>query len=454
MPELFVKDKEFYKTVLKIAVPVVLQSIITIAVNMTDTVMLGIYGETQISASSQANELINLFQILCFGVGGGAAVLTAQYWGSKDIPSLKKVISIMLWIILSISVFFTAAAAFIPDLIMSIYSPEPLIIEKGVLYLRMSAATFPLIGLTLTLTIVMRTVHMVRLPLVATIMAFVGNIFGNWVFIYGNLGAPEMQIQGAALSTLLVRIAETCLVGGYFLFVDKRIGYRIRDFITKVSKYQVSIYIRYSVPVIVSDFFMAFGNTALSIIMGHIGSGFVAANAIIVQVVRLATVFNQGLSNASGIITGNTVGAGQKDKAYRQGITFLFLAIGMGIVAGGITLLVTPSVINLSIFNITDETRVLALEIMYGVVMMMLFQTVESVMTKGVLRGGGDTRFLMVADVLFLWIASIPLGYLAGLVFHVPAMWIYAALKIDWVIKSVWCVFRLRSKKWIQAAGR
>jgi Na+-driven multidrug efflux pump len=287
----------------------------------------------------------------------------------------------------------------------------------------------------------------------ATIAIFLANIFGNWVFIYGNLGAPELQIQGAALSTLICRFIETAVIAGYFLFADKRIGYRLRDFFSKVSRQQAALYVRYSVPVIVSDFFMAFGNTTLSIIMGHIGTEFVAANAIIMQVVRFSTVFNQGLSNASGIITGNTIGKGETEKAYRQGITFLCLAVGMGICAGIIILTLTPVIINLSIFNITDETRSLATQLMYGVVFMVLFQTVEGVMTKGVLRGGGDTRFLMVADVLFLWIASIPLGYLAGLVFHLAAFWVYVALRIDWAIKSMWCIFRLRSRKWLQSVS-
>ena len=448
MTQLLVRDKNFYKTILRVAIPVILQAMLTIAVNMTDTFMLGFYGEIQISASSLSGEFINIFQILCFGIGGGAGVLTAQYWGAGDISSLKKVVNIMLWITLSVAMVFTIVTALFPAQIIAIYSPDAQIIEKGILYLKMSAASFPLMGLSLTLTIVLRTVRQVRVPLMATMTIFLANVFGNWVFIYGNLGAPELQIQGAALSTLICRVIEVGIIGSYFLFVDQRIGYRIHDFFRKVARSQFALYLKYSVPVIVSDFFLAFGNSAMAMVMGRIGPSFVAANAIIANVVRFSTVFNQGLSNSSSIITGNTLGEGDTERAYRQGVTFLVLSVGMGIIASVIVLLIAPVVANF--FTITDETQAIIRQLTYAVSFMVLFQTVEGLMTKGVLRGGGDTRFLMVADVLFMWIASIPLGYLAGIVFQLPAFWVYVALKIDWMLKSIWCIFRLRSRKWIR----
>ena len=129
-------------------------------------------------------------------------------------------------------------------------------------------------------------------------------------------------------------------------------------------------------------------------------------------------------------------------------MTFLCLSILIGLAAAVVILLISPLLVES--FNITQETKDIAYQLMASVSVMMVFQTVQSVLTKGVLRGGGDTRFLMLADILFLWLASIPLGYLCGLVWHLSPFWIYAALKIDWVIKSVWCIFRLRSKKWIR----
>lgn len=447
MSRLFVKEKSFYKLILSIAVPVVLQNMITIGVNIMDTLMLGNYGEIQLSASSLANEFINIYHIMCMGMSMGAAVLTAQYYGAGNNPSLKKIVTIVLRMGLVIAAAFTVVTLLFPEELMRLYTPDEAVIEKGVLYFRISAVTYVLLGVSLILTNILRTVHQVRFPLVLSIVTFFVNVFFNWVFIYGRLGAPEMQIEGAALGTVIARLVECGSLVTYFFVFDKRIGYRIKDLFMKCGDH-VRVYITYAIPVMVSDTLLALGNSAVSIIMGHIGASFVAANSIISQTVRLSTVFNQGLSSASSVITGNTLGKGERDKAYHQGVTFLCLSILIGLAAAVIILLISPLLVES--FNITQETKDIAYQLMASVSVMMVFQTVQSVLTKGVLRGGGDTRFLMLADILFLWLASIPLGCLCGLVWHLSPFWIYAALKIDWVIKSVWCIFRLRSKKWIR----
>ncbi len=447
MSRLFVKEKSFYKLILSIAVPVVLQNMITIGVNIMDTLMLGNYGEVQLSASSLANEFINIYHIMCMGMSMGAAVLTAQYYGAGNNPSLKKIVTIVLRMGLVIAAAFTVVTLLFPEELMRLYTPDEAVIEKGVLYFRISAVTYVLLGVSLILTNILRTVHQVRFPLVLSIVTFFVNVFFNWVFIYGRLGAPEMQIECAALGTVIARLVECGSLVTYFFVFDKRIGYRIKDLFMKCGDH-VRVYITYVIPVMVSDTLLALGNSAVSIIMGHIGASFVAANSIISQTVRLSTVFNQGLSSASSVITGNTLGKGERDKAYHQGVTFLCLSILIGLAAAVVILLISPLLVES--FNITQETKDIAYQLMASVSVMMVFQTVQSVLTKGVLRGGGDTRFLMLADILFLWLASIPLGYLCGLVWHLSPFWIYAALKIDWVIKSVWCIFRLRSKKWIR----
>lgn len=445
--QLFVKDKAFYKTILVIAVPIVLQSLITIGVNMMDTLMVGQLGETQLSATSLANEFINIFHIMCMGMGYGAAVLTAQYWGAKDIPALKKVTALMLRVCLVVAALFTVVTFAAPETIMGVYTKDAGIIAEGVLYFRISAFTYLLMGISLTLTAIMRSVREVKLPLITSIIAFAVNIFFNWMFIFGNLGAPRMEIEGAAVGTLIARVVEAGVIGGYFLFVDKKVGFRIKDFFAKCSDY-LSLYLKYCIPVLISDTLLAFGNNMVSVIMGHIGASFVAANAIVAQVTRMSTIFTQGVSNASSVITGNTLGTGDKEKTYRQGITFLSLSVVIGLAAGLIILALCPVVV--SGFDLTAETKEIADHLMYAIAVMVVFQSVQSVLTKGVLRGGGDTRFLMVADILFLWLASIPLGYLAGLVLHLPAFWIYVALKADWVIKSVWCSVRLVRGQWMK----
>ncbi|MDL2233422.1 MATE family efflux transporter [Ruminococcaceae bacterium OttesenSCG-928-L11] len=445
--ELFVRDKEFYKKAARIALPVTAQGLITIGINLTDTVMLGVFGEAQLSASSLANQFYNIYQICCLGLGGGAAVLTAQFWGRKNMPAFRKTMTIMYRLCILLAIGFTVATVLFPRQIMSIYSGEQAIIDNGVRYFQYLAWSYLFQGLAMTSTSVMRSCHIVHISLISSLCSFLMNIFGNWVLMFGKFGLPRMEIAGAALSTLIARIFECLFIFGYIVVVDKRIGYRIRNLFEKCGDL-FRDYMKYSMPVLVSDLLLALGNNAVAVVMGRIGSAFVSANAITMVVMQLSTIFNQGLSNASGVTIGNTLGAGEKEKAYRQGVTFFVLSFIVGIVAGLFILVLSPAIIG--IYNITDETKAIATQMMSALAIIVVFRSNSMVMTKGVLRGGGDTRFLMIADILFLWVLSVPLGVLTGLVWKAPAFLTYTALNIDHIIKSFWCIKRLRSRKWMQ----
>ncbi|MBQ9115446.1 MAG: MATE family efflux transporter, partial [Clostridia bacterium] len=308
----------------KIAIPISLQSLITVGINLMDTIMLSSMGDAQLSASSQAAQFINLFMICCMGIGMGASVLTSRFWGMKDLYSLKRAVTIMLRFVFIFSAIFTVATILIPHAIMRLYIKDPVIIDYGVIYLRWMIPTYICTGLSLTCTIVLRTVGRVRIPLICSILAFFVNVFSNWVFIFGHLGAPRMEIGGAALGTLIARIFELCFICGYFFFIDKRISYRLRDLFTK-CKDMLHEYVKVSIPVLISDALLALGNNAVAMVMGAIGSAFVAANSVTMVVQQLSSVLTQGISNASGIITGNTMGQGDYKKAQRQGYTFMII---------------------------------------------------------------------------------------------------------------------------------
>lgn len=445
--KLYLGDKAFYKRMALIAIPISLQQLITVGINLMDTVMLSSMGDAQLSASSLAGQFINIFQICCMGIGMGASVLTARFWGMKDHHSLKQTITIMLRFCLLFSTVFTILTLFFPTLIMHLYSQDLEIVNYGKLYLKWIIPTYYCMGLSLTCTIVLRSVGQVKIPLICSILAFFVNIFFNWVFIFGKLGMPRMEIAGAALGTLIARAFELFFICGFFFFKDQRIGYRIFHLKMKCQNL-MSEYLRISIPVLISDSLLALGNNAVAMVMGHIGKEFVAANSVTMVAQQLSSVLTQGVSNASGIITGHTMGEGDYEKAQRQGYTFLGLGLVIGLGAALIILLLRNPMINY--YKITPEAKAIAYDLMNAVSFIMIFQSMNSILTKGVLRAGGDTKFLMAGDILFLWIASIPLGALAGLVFHLPSFWIYTFLKIDQIIKCVWCFFRLKSGKWMK----
>lgn len=443
----YLGDRELYSKMLRIAIPISAQGLITVGVNLMDTVMLSSMGDAQISGSAQATQFVTLFQICCMGIGMGANVLTSRYWGMKEQNSLRKTVTIMLRFVAVFSAIFTLATIFFPEGIMKIYTDSQSILENGVIYLKWMIPTYICMGLSLTCTIILRSVGEVQVPLACSICAFFVNVFFNWVFIFGHLGAPRMEIAGAALGTLIARVFELVFICGYFFFIEKKIGYRLK-MLTGRCRDLVGEYFRISIPVLISDGLLALGNSAVAMIMGRISDAFVAANSMTTVVQQLSSVLTMGISNASGIITGHTMGKGDYRKAQIQGYTFLGLSVLIGALAAGIILLVKAPIIGF--YDVSSEAKIIADDLMNAIALIMVFLSANSILTKGVLRAGGDTRFLMLGDILFLWVASIPLGALAGLILHWPPFWIYMMLKIDQIFKCFWCFFRLRSGKWLK----
>lgn len=440
-------DKSFYKKLVKIALPIAMQSVITTGVNLVDTVMLGTLGETALSSSSLGNQFIMLFMFLCMGISMGASVLTSRYWGAGDKTSLKKVITIALRFSTGLALIFTFINVAFPQQIMQIYSDEAPVVSAGVIYLQWSAPTYVLTAVSTAMTNVLRSAGLAMVPLSASVASFAINIGANYIFIFGKLGAPAMGIAGAALGTVIARVVEVTIICGYFLLVDRRIAYRIKDIFCKCGD-MFGEFVRISVPVMLSDGLLGVGDSVLAIIMGHIGSQFVAANAITTVVQRVSTIFITGIAFAGCFIIGQTLGEHKLDAAKRQSYTMLALGLGIGVFAALVIQIISNPVINY--YNITDDTKAVAAQMMSAISIIVIFRATNSILTKGVLRGGGDTKFLLLADTTTMWLIAIPLGYLAGLVLDIPPFWVLICLQSDQIIKAVWSIFRLKSGKWIK----
>ena len=454
--KLFQNQPVFYKSVFALALPIALQSLISIGVNMLDTIMVGSLGENALSATSLANSFISIYHIFCMGLGMGASVLVSRYWGMKKANdgheeeasrALKQTVCLMLRITVGLAALFAIATLAMPSLLMKMYTNDEEIIRLGDIYFRWSVITYFFLGTSLVSTIVLRSVGQVRLPLYVSIGAFFVNLGANYAFIFGKFGAPRMEVAGAALGTLIARLFEAAMILGYLFCVDKKIKFRVRDLFMKTGSL-IGEYIRISIPVLVSDAILAIGNNSVAMVIGHLGAAFVAANAITSVTQQLSTVVIQGVSQAGAIVTGQTLGLGNKKKTMDQGWMFLGLGFALGALSAIFIMAVSKPII--STYNVSEETVKIAGQLMAAISLIIIFRATNSIMTKGVLRGGGDTKMLMLADNVFLWVLSIPFGCLAGFVFHWPAFWIYVALKADDIVKTIWCVGRLKSEKWIK----
>lgn len=449
----------FYKKVFALALPIALQSLITIGVNMLDNIMVGSLGDTALSATSLANSFISVFQIFCMGLGMGASVLVSRYWGMKlsadneatsldASRALKQTVCLMLRLNVTLAAFFALVTLVMPGIIMRTYTDKEHIVAMGVSYFRYSVLTYFFVGISLVVTIVLRSVGQVLYPLVVSIVAFLVNLSANYILIFGKFGAPKLGVAGAALGTLIARIVECTLIMGYLLVFDTKICFRVKDFFMN-TKSLLHEYIRISIPVLISDGILAIGTNSVAMVIGHLDEAFITANSITSVTQQLSTVVISGVSQAGAIVTGITLGEGDRDKTMRQGYQFFRLGLLLGGLSAAFIYLFSDAIIGIY-KNITPEAMETAKSLMLAICVIIVFQGTNSIMTKGVLRGGGDTKILMLADNIFLWVLAIPLGILAGFYLKLPAFWIYVLLKSDQIFKTVWSFFRLRSGKWIK----
>ena len=447
-----ITDRAFYNQALLIIIPVALQSIINQGVNMMDTIMLGRLGEVAISASSLANNFYNIFSCLCMGLSAAGLVLTAQYYGAGDKQTVQRIFDLLIQIIFVSSILFGLVSLFFPKQIMAIYTDDPDVIEEGAKYLRITAFVYLPHGISLVLSNIMRSVGNAKIGLYVSMASFVVNIGANYVFIFGKLGMPVLGVAGAALGTLCARIVEFGVCTYFVLRVDKALMYRPTGLLKLPSGLLMGEFTRLGLPAIISDTILAFATSAIGMILGHMGREYVTSYSIVSTIDRLCTLATQGVGSAAGVLVGQAVGAGMREEAKRRGVSFLLLTSALGVI--GAILILFIGEWSIGLYKIEPETVEITRIMMLASVLVVPFQNIQSTLGKGVLRGGGDTKFLMVADVVFQWVASIPLGYLVGIVWHASPFIVLLAVRIDYFIKSIWFIIRLGSDKWIHQVKR
>ncbi len=447
----FVKDKSFYKSLLFVALPIAAQNLITFGINMMDTIMLGQFGDEIISAANLAGQPFFIFTILTYGIAGGASVLASQYWGKRDVAAVRKVISIALQVTMMFSVIFALLVLLIPETIMRIYTNDEQIIAYGVEYLRIVGYIYFVFGLSNTFVTAIRSMEIVMISVVSNIITFAVNVVFNAIFIFGLLGAPALGIRGAAIGTVIARVTEFCILSLYAFKLDKKLCLRPKDLI-RFDTELFKDFIRYSIPVVLNELMWSVGTSLQSVIFGHISKAAVSANTITGVIQQLATITVFGVANAAAVMVGKSVGANDVKRAKEATFTLSFVSAGIGVLSAAIIFLIRRPVINF--YNVSEETKRIAYDMMAYMAIIVFFISLSALFIVGVLRGAGDARFTLMVEVASLWLVSVPIGALAGLVFKLPVPLVYLFFKLDEPMKVICCLFRFKGGKWIKNVTR
>ena len=448
---LFVKDRQFYKSLFSMTVVIALQNLITYAVNLADNVMIGGYSQDALSGVAMVNQIQFLLQMIVMGTGNGIVVLSAQYWGKRQVEPIRRITSIGMTLGLLASLAMMLIVFFFPVQTLSLLTNEPAVIAEGTKYLKIICFSYVLFAITNILLASLRSVETVRIGFAVTLTALFVNVILNYGLIYGRLGMPEMGVEGAALATLISRVVEFLIVAVYALGIDKKIRWRPVDML-HLDRSLFRDYIRVGLPLILSSSVWGLAMSAQTAILGRLGSDTIAANSIATTIFQVVSVLAYGCANASGVVIGKTVGEGDipRVKAYAKTLQILYLIIGA--VTGAVLFCSQDFII--SLYSITPETRVLAKQFISILSVTVIGTSYQMSCLTGIVTGGGDTRFVLINDLIHQWLIVIPAAFLSAFVFKAPLWVTFLCLKSDQILKCFVAMVKVNRYRWIHILTR
>lgn len=451
-----VKDPAFYKAVLMIGLPIAFQNMITLAVSVADTLMLGRADTTGLllSASSLANQPFTLMTSLCFGLSGGTSVLCTQYYGKGDYDAIRTVFSIVLRCAVLLTFGFAFTVLTFPEWVMSLFTNKAETIAAGAEYLSIIGWAYVFFGISYTLQCMLRTVAKVNISVFTSVTSLLINIFGNWVLIFGNLGFKPMGIKGAAIATLIARLVEFAIMFVYTFFIESDIKYRLRHLFLR-SSVLFRDFFRYGLPVFFNEASWSLAVAVQASIIGHItySSGDpVAAYAINDIMSSLSILGIWGIAGGSAVLVGSAIGEGDLEKAKERANTFQLLGVLCGLIGTALILIIKNPL--LSIYNMEPETHKIAVEMLNVTASVQVFVALSAVAIVGALRCAADTVFCFVSESISLWCVSIPLAFVGANVLHVPVWGIILLMRTSEIIKATVCHIRVRRGRFIKDVTR
>lgn len=443
------RDTQFLKKTVMIALPVAMQGMLNTVVNLVDNLMIGSLGSTAIASVGLANKVFFVFTLLVFGINSGSGVLAAQYWGNKDVKNIRRVLGVALTLAVAASVIFMVPACLKPRLLMRIFTTSEASIKMGAAYLAVAAFSYPCTALTNTYVAMLRAVNRVKAPVVISSIAILINICFNYILIFGKFGAPAMGVVGAALATLIARVAEVACILGVVYVGKTPIACRARELFGWSKVFLIKFFVT-ALPVIINEFIWGLGTTVYSMAYGRMGDDAVAAITIATTIQDVVVVLFQGLSAATAVILGNEMGAGKLKRAETYATNFFILQFMVTVATALFCVGMRWIFISLYQPGISDEVARSVSRCIIMFALFMPFKMFNYVNVVGVLRSGGDTAMCLFIDTSGVWCIGIPLAFIGGLVLKQPIHIVYGMVMLEEVYKAVIGYIRYRQKKWLR----
>ncbi len=441
-------QKTFYKMLLTIALPIVIQNFLSSSLNMVDNLMIGRLGEEAIAAVGQANQLFFLFNLISFGLNSGGSIFFSQFHGRGDYKMFKKYLGMTMVVGSAIALIFSFLAIVIPEQIMGIYTDNPMVLKQSVDYLRIVGFSYLMNNLSFTLIFALRATNQASIPMISSVIGLGLNTVLNYGLINGVWGFPRMEVRGAALATLIARGVEFGLLF-YVVFIKKNIIHGSLREIFSFKRPNITKYLMVAAPVILNETFWSLGIVVYNYSYAKLGVEAFAAIQIQNTITQLFYVFSFGISNAAAIITGILIGRQEVDllKVYAKKIIKLTIFIGV-VTSLGLYLLKAPI---LSFYSLEEATKASAATLLTLICFIVPVRFLNILFVIGLFRGGGDTRYSLMAETSSLWLVGVPLVAFAALYLKLPVESVLLISFTEEVVKLLICLPRFKSMKWIKA---
>lgn len=434
------QNKQFYKSLMALVLPITLQNFITNAVNSADVFMLGYVGQTELSAVSLANQFQFLLSGVFFGISSAVVMLASQYWGKKDTDSIQAVMGIAIKIAFVITGLLAVGSVCIPETLMRIYTNDETLIVIGTSYLRIVGMSYVCMSFSQVYLCALRSMERAQMSTAISAAALLSNIVLNAIFIFGIGGAPKLGVIGVAVGTTTARVLELllCLVDavrGKIFHIDLKIMFG-------KHKLLFADFCKYAIPALINDFAWTLAFSMYSVIMGHMNSDVVAANSVVTTIRNLCMIMGFALGSGASVLLGIEIGEGRLEDARRDARKSCHVTLVVGIATGILILLLRPVVF--MCFSLTERAVDYLNFMLWISAYYVVGQAMNTLLISGVFRAGGDSKFGMICDIIVMWCISVPLGFLCAFVWNLPPMVVYFILCLDefWKIPAVYIHYK------------
>ena len=448
---LFTRNPDFYRTFFPMLLIIVLQQVAALTVNLVDNLMLGRYTEQALAGATLVNQIQFSLQQIAAGIGIGIVVLASQYWGQRRTQPIKQIINIGLKLGFSVGVLFFVLCKLFPYQILAIFANDPTVIAEGARYLNVICWTYVFFSVSNSLMYALQSVETVMIGTIMSVSTICINACLNYCLIFGNFGFPELGIVGAAIATLVSRIAELVIILVYVLAIDKKLNAKLWELLCVDWTY-LRDYIKVAMPMVVNLTLWGVAQAAQAAILGHINATVIAANSIAIVIFQLFAVVGISSSNVSSVMIGKTIGEGQLHlvRSYSKTMQGIYLIIG--VVFGGLLFLLKDPIIGF--YTVSDETKALASAFLTVLSITTIGTCYEYPVAYGIIAGGGVTNYAAWADNLFMWLFTIPFAFLSAFIFQWPPVITFVFLKADQLLKCIPHFIVCNRYRWVRILTR